>query len=936
MLTSDDFSPPLLAYFVSEVQYATLKRSPYPDAAVARISAAWYLRQFDPEGARAVASEATAMNAVELNPDLQAEWLHSLARLIEGEYLWLTQDAKGAETTANELLQRLGEQPHLLIVRSDTLRLLAGLLFEQRRMTDAANAIAEARIAALFANDAVRAMQCEIMVFAWRAMYSAPIAPLGASTSLADVFMDDATVTALWHECKGAIACAAADLRAQIASWSTAYFACVDTGQLHRACRLAGSIGASYGNLDDLSSAAEWISLALSISETRNWPARTATLLLQSARISTLLRQHDDAERLLDTARDLIAPQSGASVRMHYLEYRGLLDLERKQFAHAIESYRALVDAAVNGDDATYQCEGLRGTAQCALFLGLSQEARGAANALTALLPRLAGSRYQMVAHQTISKVLSSEVAPRGEARHADIDAAIDHFEQAIALVDTVGEYAIPHDLYDDYAGLLARQGDHAGAFKYSQIAKAAYTKSLDEQASRKALALQIRIQSIQEKSDAAHNKLLAKAAMERADALERHNSVLAAIAAAGKLITDKLTVREVALAVHDSSNDSLAFEGMSIFVYNDADNSEALYPVFSRLNEIDVSVDRIDPADSKSVVSLCYQSSRAINVLAGDTELKCVFAPTRDVSPRVALYVPLVLASATIGVLGVEAVTERAFDELDVVLLRALAGYAAIALQHAQVHEELVHTVEQLRQTESALRAEKVETTTTALERDEALAFLAHDLRAPIAAIVEATAGIGAAVSAVNVHGNATRALQLTERFLNLARLDRITEEALVHLDFAGVVDDACETLMPIAVKLQKRLEVIPRFGAYIVGHRDALSRLIINLVENALRAASERVVVAIAIESKVGGDSPLLSLSVADDGTGMPSAAIEVLTGRKGFSGQSPLAMRMGLLIVAKVARIHHATIDVQVSPNSTTVRVLLPLLLDVSSDT
>jgi signal transduction histidine kinase/tetratricopeptide (TPR) repeat protein len=934
----DAFSPPLLTYFASEVEYSTLKLSSYPDQLVARASAAWYLRQFDPNGALVIANELVARFSVHDEVDFPDRWLQAIAHLIDCECAWMKQDVKSAESIAMRLLEQMGDEPRFSLLRSDTLRLLAGVFFEQRKLDQARTAIADARIVALSANDSARAMQCEITVFIWREFYGAPVDVLGAELTLSEVFMDDATVTALWHERKGSIACVAGDLRTQIASWSAAYFACVDSGQLHRACRLAGSIGAGYGNLDDLSSAAEWVSLALSIAEARNWPTRTASLLLQSARIAILLRQHDEAQRQLDAARDLISPSAPVNVRLHYFECRGLLDFERNQFASATTTYRALADLAEQTKDATYECEGLRGIAQCALLSNRYKEALTATAALKALLPKLDGSRYQMVAHQTIARSLLSAVAPEfAEQDRATLDEATHHIERAIALAATIGEYSIPHDLYEDHAALLARRGDYASAFKCMQTAKAAYTKSLDERASRKALALQIRVQSMQEKSVATHNKLLANAAMERADALERHNSVLAAIAAAGKLIADKLTVRDVALAVHDALSDLISFEGMSIFALSAGAKNRALAALFCRQNEIDVGMRDVELSDSKSVVSLCYLGARTINVLASDTAVDLLFMGAGFFAAQVGLYVPLDLRGETIGVLGIEAATARAFDELDVVLVRALAGYAAIALQHAKIHDQLIETVAQLRAVETALRAEKAETSLTASERDEALAFLAHDLRAPIAAIIEATNRGDTFVSNAQLNGNAKRALQLTERFLGLARLDRIADDSLHDLEFAGVVDDACETLIPIAVKLKKRLDVVPQFGCYISGHRDALSRLIINLVDNALRAARECVRVEVEIlersKSELGTDT--LCLSVSDDGEGMPSAAIEVLTGRKGFVGQSSLVMRMGLLIVAKVAKIHHAKVYVHASTAGTTIRVLLPLLRYAPSD-
>jgi signal transduction histidine kinase len=214
--------------------------------------------------------------------------------------------------------------------------------------------------------------------------------------------------------------------------------------------------------------------------------------------------------------------------------------------------------------------------------------------------------------------------------------------------------------------------------------------------------------------------------------------------------------------------------------------------------------------------------------------------------------------------------------------------------------------------------------------ERDETLAFLAHDLRAPLAAIV-ALLPAGAADAEVDnapagsagpdplLHKAARfagRALSLTDRFLAMARVSRLPADARERLDLASVADEACETFLRRAFDEGKTVETDLVFGVSIDGSRDALLRALCNLIDNALRVTLRGG--RVTIDMQHGETS--IEIGVADTGPGLPPAAQAALRGS--HDGAAALRGRLGLAIVAEVARWHDAAVTVATSPAGTRI--------------
>ena len=188
-------------------------------------------------------------------------------------------------------------------------------------------------------------------------------------------------------------------------------------------------------------------------------------------------------------------------------------------------------------------------------------------------------------------------------------------------------------------------------------------------------------------------------------------------------------------------------------------------------------------------------------------------------------------------------------------------------------------------------------------------VADAAHELRTPLA-------GMTAALEVAHRHPDTSETLipdllaghrrlsHLVNDLLVLAALDGGAAQRAEPVDLAGVVTDCSRRHVPDGINL--RLGHLAR--VFVLGDESQLSRVVSNLVENALRYAKS------VVELAVRTDSGQAVISVADDGPGIPVADRERIwerfvrldDDRSRASGGSGL----GLAMVRELAAAHGGT--------------------------
>ncbi len=210
-----------------------------------------------------------------------------------------------------------------------------------------------------------------------------------------------------------------------------------------------------------------------------------------------------------------------------------------------------------------------------------------------------------------------------------------------------------------------------------------------------------------------------------------------------------------------------------------------------------------------------------------------------------------------------------------------------------------------------------------------------AHELRSPIASIraqlevaLDHPDGLDWLETARDVHADTLRLARLTEDLLLLARLDgqplprRPTDLSAVC---AAVVARYSAARVPV------RADADTGAPCVVAGDPDALSRLLVNLLDNAVRHAASQVCVSVRT------DDGWAVLTVSDDGPGIPAGDFERAFGR--FSRLDDARSRtgeqgagLGLAIVRSTAEAHGGSVSLSDAEPGLRAVVRLPLAADV----
>ncbi len=209
---------------------------------------------------------------------------------------------------------------------------------------------------------------------------------------------------------------------------------------------------------------------------------------------------------------------------------------------------------------------------------------------------------------------------------------------------------------------------------------------------------------------------------------------------------------------------------------------------------------------------------------------------------------------------------------------------------------------------------------------RSRFVTSVSHELRTPLAQIrmFAETLGYGRARSdeerqrfVAILHREAVRLSELVENVLQFARLDQRKE----HLAFASVdlrqeAEDAAVSLAPIAAAHGARIVNAVPAGALAWADGGAVRRIILNLLDNALKYGPAGQTVSIGAATE--GDR--LRLRVDDEGPGVPAGARETIFRafeRHDVGPASPTGSGIGLTIVRELAGALGGTVHVEDRP-------------------
>jgi signal transduction histidine kinase len=268
-------------------------------------------------------------------------------------------------------------------------------------------------------------------------------------------------------------------------------------------------------------------------------------------------------------------------------------------------------------------------------------------------------------------------------------------------------------------------------------------------------------------------------------------------------------------------------------------------------------------------------------------------------------LGVPLIASDSVIGVLHVGTLEPRFFDSDDQELLQLVASRAAIAIEGARLHDELVR-LDQMKLNFVAIASHELRTPATSVYGIASTLKHQRDKLTPeVREELEDT-----------LWEQSVRFRTLIEQLLDLSRLDakaiRIEPEPVVLRELlAGI---AAET----APEADVQIDVPPELE--IEADRDALERIFGNLIRNAVKYGEPPVVLSVQPRDR------FFRMTVEDGGEGVAPELVPRLFDRfeRGSVGHGS---GLGLSIARAYARAHGGDLFYDASGDGARFDLILP---------
>ena len=291
-----------------------------------------------------------------------------------------------------------------------------------------------------------------------------------------------------------------------------------------------------------------------------------------------------------------------------------------------------------------------------------------------------------------------------------------------------------------------------------------------------------------------------------------------------------------------------------------------------------------------------------------------------QDTANRVKVFLAFgVLGGALLALLAGLATAGRAMEPIteltDAARRIEESRDPSITIPHPEADDEVAELARTLEAMLVALDSARAETETALARQREFVADASHELRTPLTSVLanlelleEELEGEPreAAASALR---SSRRMRRLVGDLLLLARADAGRRAPHRPVDLAEVVTEAAAELEPVAGDHDISVAAPP--GARVDGARDELHRLVLNLMENALRHTDPGTAVEATVERRNGE----VVLSVEDDGPGIAVDQREKVFERfyRG-SGEHSGSSGLGLSIVRAVADSHGGSVHLE----------------------
>lgn len=199
--------------------------------------------------------------------------------------------------------------------------------------------------------------------------------------------------------------------------------------------------------------------------------------------------------------------------------------------------------------------------------------------------------------------------------------------------------------------------------------------------------------------------------------------------------------------------------------------------------------------------------------------------------------------------------------------------------------------------------------------EREEALAFLSHDLRSPILSVLALVRDAGYSEVLADIGRYADKALSASEQFLQLSRVQARERFETYPMDVTEVVRNAVEHMFALAREAEVTVITdIPDDveGIWVDGNGELLERAFVNLLSNAIKFSDRGKLVRMEVRRR----GSQVELGVIDQGPGIPPDELDRVFEPFFRSSVPALAERrgsgLGLRFVRTVVERHGGRVE------------------------
>ena len=810
----------------------------------------WHLRQRDCARAIRLGDETRLLLPLADLGSVEREQACARLQLVQAEVAWLQGALDAAEALALQARATLcahGDGAGC----ADAHWLLSSIAVDRG---DHARCDAELQAAseqARSAGDSMRASLADAATARWAVLRDAPAALARWGTQ----FMDDsakrpAPLAAWVHDFRGLLAHTSRDLGTAAGHYMQSYEAALESGQLRGAITAAINIGDCFGSLNDHESALEWMQCALDLARPTGWPRSIGAGQTHTAETMRKLGRLGAAEELLREALHILAPVSGARTYANALFHLGELSLDKGDYDTALDAFSRLAQRAEALGQADFRSMAQRGSAHALSYLDRPDEAHQAAQRARQLAAAQGDAMHQVAALRVLAMLHARHELPP-PAGMQERNPALHFLHQALQVAASIDGYVPPGELLDALAREYAHAGDYARAYDIALDAGVAREKSHTQQATNRAIAMQVHHQTEHARSEGYHHRELAASEARRAEVLQQTSDTLERLSAIGQEITTHLDASAVFQVLDRHVHALLPVNTFAVYMLDPAGTA------LRRAHGMEAGRPLPDNA-----IPLSNPRAYSVRCLLGRREVYIAQVPPRRHAYTVpgtlhnqsVLYVPLMVGERVLGVMTVQACHAHAYGERERLIFRTLCAYGAIALDNASAYRQLQDAQAQLVSQEKLAAlgslmagvAHELNTpignslliASTMQQKTEDVERLMNGpglRRSDLASYIE-DAGKASALVMRGLHS----AADLVNSFKQVA-VDRTTEQRR-QFDLQQVSNEIIATVMNRIRSSGHRIEMEIDFGIAMDSYPGPFGQVITNLINNALLHAFDQ----------------------------------------------------------------------------------------------